>query len=100
MSDLRETLKGFDYEPKKGELEDMIWEVDETMDKHISYQEFNLMYRRVCPPLEQGKSIRQITDTSITDKFIKFVYNFELRRFDKPIPMDANHESCSWCVTI
>ena len=49
MSDLRETMKGFEYEPKKGELEDMIWEVDETMDKTVSYLEFSITYRRyVC----------------------------------------------------
>jgi len=40
-------MKGFDYEPIKGELEDMVWEVDESMDKTVSYLEFNLMYRRV-----------------------------------------------------
>jgi hypothetical protein len=37
----------FEYEPKKGELQDMIWEVDESMDGTVSYLEFSLMYRRV-----------------------------------------------------
>ena len=37
----------FEYEPKKGELQDMIWEVDESMDGTVSYLDFSLMYRRV-----------------------------------------------------
>ena len=40
-------LDSFDYEPKKGEVQDMIWEVDESMDGTVSYLEFSLMYRRV-----------------------------------------------------
>ena len=41
------SLSSLDYEPKKGEVQDMIWEVDETMDGTVSYLEFSLMYRRV-----------------------------------------------------
>ena len=37
LQDLSETMKAFHYEPKKGELEDMIWEVDESQDKNVSY---------------------------------------------------------------
>jgi hypothetical protein len=35
-SDLRETLKDLQYETKKGEVEDMIWEVDETLGNAVS----------------------------------------------------------------
>mmetsp|Transcript_23240 Transcript_23240/g.52187 ORF Transcript_23240/g.52187 Transcript_23240/m.52187 type:complete len:144 (-) Transcript_23240:22-453(-) len=40
-------MASLSYEPAKGELEDMIWEVDENMSKSLSYQEFSIMYRRV-----------------------------------------------------
>ena len=33
------------YTPAKGELETMIWEVDETLDSTVGWDEFSLAYR-------------------------------------------------------
>lgn len=30
----------------KQEIEQMIWEVDEDLDEHVNYYEFQLMYKR------------------------------------------------------
>jgi len=47
INDLRATCLALKHQPERGELEDMIWEIDETLSKTISYDEFELMYRRV-----------------------------------------------------
>lgn len=45
LNDLRVTCAALKHQPEKGELEEMIWEIDETLSKTISYDEFELMYR-------------------------------------------------------
>jgi calmodulin len=47
LSDLQATCARLSYIPAKGELETMIWEVDETLDSAVSWDEFSLCYRRV-----------------------------------------------------
>lgn len=44
--DITESLQRFGYKPKKGEVADMIWEVDEDSDGHISWPEFQEMFTR------------------------------------------------------
>lgn len=45
-AELMHQLLKLDYKPKKAELEDMIWEVDEDCDKCVSWDEFKLMFTR------------------------------------------------------
>lgn len=45
IDDLSASMRELKYEPHKGELEEMIWEVDETLDKTVTYDQFVLMYR-------------------------------------------------------
>lgn len=47
LEDLQATCSALQYVPDKGELETMIWEVDETLDSTVSEDEFSLCYRRV-----------------------------------------------------
>lgn len=47
LEDLQATCAALQYVPDKGELETMIWEVDETLDSTVSEDEFSLCYRRV-----------------------------------------------------
>ena len=60
-SDLRETLKDLQYETKKGEIEDMIWEVDEGLNNTVSYIEFNIMYCRIRQT--GGKTLKSVTQS-------------------------------------
>ena len=55
----------FEYEPKKGELQDMIWEVDESMDGTVSYLEFSLMYRRVSLLLVRNSHVLARVDLTM-----------------------------------
>mmetsp|Transcript_36941 Transcript_36941/g.54205 ORF Transcript_36941/g.54205 Transcript_36941/m.54205 type:complete len:197 (+) Transcript_36941:81-671(+) len=47
LSDLHAVCAKLNYTPAKGELETMIWEVDETLDSTVGWDEFSLSYRRV-----------------------------------------------------
>ena len=71
------------YEPRKGEIEDMIWEVDETLDSFISYQEFNLMYRRIRQTDPMGLEPRKL--------FVVCDYMMNDKNGD-------GGESCSFCL--
>ena len=46
LRDLTEQLAKLAYKPKRAEIEDMIWEVDEDCDKCVSWDEFKLMFAR------------------------------------------------------
>ena len=43
-AELMHQLARLEYKPKKAELEDMIWEVDEDCDKCVSWDEFRTMF--------------------------------------------------------
>jgi Ca2+-binding EF-hand superfamily protein len=45
-AELNKVLAKLDYRPRKGEVADMIWEVDEDCDRHVSWAEFELMFIR------------------------------------------------------
>ncbi|KAJ1630331.1 hypothetical protein T492DRAFT_554792, partial [Pavlovales sp. CCMP2436] len=44
--DLSHILASFKYKPRRGEVADMIWEVDEDCDGQVSWAEFELMFTR------------------------------------------------------
>jgi hypothetical protein len=44
--DLAHVLAHLEYRPRKNEIADMIWEVDEDCDHHVSWAEFELMFSR------------------------------------------------------
>jgi calmodulin len=44
--ELMELFKAYDHVPKRGEVDDMIWEVDEDCDGCINWAEFQRMYHR------------------------------------------------------
>lgn len=44
--ELNEQLVKLEYKPKRVEVEDMIWEVDEDCDHCVSWDEFKLMFHR------------------------------------------------------
>ena len=46
FKELHDQLIKLDYKPKKQEVEDMIWEVDEDCDKCVNWDEFKLMFYR------------------------------------------------------
>ena len=46
LRELTEQLGKLEYRPKRSEIEDMIWEVDEDCDKCVSWEEFKLMFHR------------------------------------------------------
>ena len=46
LRELTEQLGKLEYRPKRSEIEDMIWEVDEDCDKCVSWEEFKLMSHR------------------------------------------------------
>ena len=46
FKELNEQLVKLDYRAKRVEVEDMIWEVDEDCDHHVSWDEFKLMFHR------------------------------------------------------
>ena len=50
----------------------MIWEVDETLDKTVSYLEFNLMYRRIRQDTEsvgmEPRKLFVVCDYMMNDK--------------------------------
>ena len=52
-------LKGLGYDPEPGEVEDMIWEVDDDCDGVIRWQEFKSLYDRVRKD-EHGKEPRRM----------------------------------------
>jgi Ca2+-binding EF-hand superfamily protein len=52
-------LKGLGYDPEPGEVEDMIWEVDDDCDGVIKWQEFKSLYDRVRKD-EHGKEPRRM----------------------------------------
>eukprot|EP01043_Picozoa_sp_COSAG02_P044314 COSAG02_NODE_3946_length_5997_cov_6.308579_5_plen_501_part_00 len=52
-------LKGLGYNPEPGEVEDMIWEVDDDCDGVIKWQEFKSLYDRVRKD-EHGKEPRRM----------------------------------------
>lgn len=52
-------LKGLGYDPEPGEVEDMIWEVDDDCDGVIKWQEFKSLYHRVRKD-EHGKEPRRM----------------------------------------
>ena len=45
LKDLHILCSKLNYTPAKGELETMIWEVDETLDSTVGWDEFSLAYR-------------------------------------------------------
>ena len=45
-SDLMRVLNAYGEKPTKAEVELMIWEVDDDLDKHVSQYEFEKMYKR------------------------------------------------------
>ena len=45
LQDLHTLCSKLNYTPAKGELETMIWEVDETLDSTVGWDEFSLAYR-------------------------------------------------------
>jgi len=75
-SDLRETLKDLQYETKKGEIEDMIWEVDETLSNAVSYLEFNIMYCRIRQT--GGKTLQSVTQSRSLFLVLYSVFYFPL----------------------
>eukprot|EP00304_Pavlova_gyrans_P011148 CAMPEP_0206045186 /NCGR_PEP_ID=MMETSP1466-20131121/15214_1 /ASSEMBLY_ACC=CAM_ASM_001126 /TAXON_ID=44452 /ORGANISM="Pavlova gyrans, Strain CCMP608" /LENGTH=270 /DNA_ID=CAMNT_0053420115 /DNA_START=14 /DNA_END=828 /DNA_ORIENTATION=- len=60
-SDISRTLRTFSYTPRKGEVADMIWEVDEDADRHVSWAEFELMFMR-CRSDKTGLEPRKLFD--------------------------------------
>jgi len=46
FEELNKQLVKLDYRAKRVEVEDMIWEVDEDCDHHVSWDEFKLMFHR------------------------------------------------------
>lgn len=46
FKELNDQLVKLDYRAKRVEVEDMIWEVDEDCDHHVSWDEFKLMFHR------------------------------------------------------
>lgn len=44
--ELTQLFQELGHEPKRGEVEDMLWEVDEDCDGCISWQEFQTLYTR------------------------------------------------------
>jgi len=56
-------LANLEYKPRRGEIADMIWEVDEDCDGHVSWAEFELMYMRckadqVCTRMPRPRALR------------------------------------------
>ena len=46
FKELNDQLVKLDYRATRVEVEDMIWEVDEDCDHHVSWDEFKLMFHR------------------------------------------------------
>ena len=46
MMDLNKALHDLGARPTRGDIKDMIWEVDDDLDGMISYKEFDTTYRR------------------------------------------------------
>merc|ERR1712226_448213 len=57
--ELFDTLGKLDYRPKKAEIDDMIWEVDEDCDKCVSWDEFRLIFER-CRSDKTGLEPRKL----------------------------------------
>ena len=57
--DVREQLLQFGQKLTKNEVELMIWEVDDDLDKHVSWHEFEKMYKR-CISDENGLEPRKL----------------------------------------
>jgi len=58
-SELSDQLCKLDYKPKRVEVEDMIWEVDEDCDHCVSWDEFKLMFHR-CRTDKTGLEPRKL----------------------------------------
>ncbi len=46
VSDIHEMLLHLNQKTNRKEVEEMVWEVDEDLDNHISWNDFRLMYNR------------------------------------------------------
>merc|ERR1711988_497684 len=59
FKELDAQLKKLDYQAKRVEVEDMIWEVDEDCDHCVSWDEFKLMFHR-CRQDKTGLEPRKL----------------------------------------
>ena len=46
-NDLETVLRRLDYSPEPGEVEDIVWEVDDDRDGGLTWEEFSALYERV-----------------------------------------------------
>lgn len=46
-SDLHSILQRLGYEPQPGEVQDIIWEVDDDRDGGLTWEEFSALYERI-----------------------------------------------------
>ena len=59
LEELTHVILNLGYKPQKGEVEDMIWEVDEDCDKAVNWAEFQGMYHR-CREDKTGYEPRRL----------------------------------------
>ena len=57
--ELKDQLRRLQYDPKKDEVKDMIWEVDEDCDHCVNWEEFKLMFHR-CRTDKTGLEPRKL----------------------------------------
>jgi calmodulin len=63
--ELNQVFQTLGHKPRRGEVEDLIWEVDEDCDGNISWHEFQRMYHR-CRQDSTGTSRSGSTVQMIT----------------------------------
>lgn len=85
--ELNQVFLTLGHKPRRGEVEDLIWEVDEDCDGCISWQEFQRMYHRCRQDSTGARAVKG-------SRWIRCTVNCQSARLLAVLRCCAEHAAC------